>query len=193
LIAGGLSNAVMGAKTLGVSAYDSAELFDPHTGLFSQTGSMKTARGGHTATLLPDGRILILGGLTEQLSSVAVYYGWLGAAATNTAEIYDSTTGAFDDSGGMSQPRAVHTATLLPNGLVLVTGGIDALSGAVSATAELFDPTDRTFSVTGGLFMARDEQAAALLSDGSVLIVGGDSLGDDLQGTEPEASMELYK
>ena len=172
LITGGASRAVWDKETLAVSASDMAEIFDPSTGLFTQTGSMHYARAGHSATLLPNGKILIAGGLTDQLSSLAAD-GWVGAAATPTAEVFDSSTGTFGDVGAMSQPRAAQSATLLPSGLVLVVGGIDALSGSVSASAELFDPINNTFSMTGGLFPARDEHASTLLADGSVLVIGG--------------------
>ena len=93
----------------------SAELYDPTTGTFSATGSMATARGYHTATLLADGRVLVAGGGPAAWSS--------SAPMLASAEIYDPKTGTFTATGPMSAGRAFHTATLLADGRVLVAGG----------------------------------------------------------------------
>ena len=78
----------------------------------------------------------------------------------------------FTFTGNMTSPRSFHTTTVLPSGLVLVTGG--RLRGNFNEnTAELYNPASRTFSATGNLNMGRNSQAAALLSNGEVLIVGG--------------------
>src|SRR5580698_9898434 len=73
-------------------------------------GPLNVARYDHTATLLPDGKILVVGGLTN-------------SAATATAELYDPVTGTCTFTGSLANARSRHTATLLPNGKVLVTGG----------------------------------------------------------------------
>jgi len=121
---------------------------------------MTTAREQHTATLLADGKVLIVGGTTST--------GAGDLHPTATVEIYDPATGLFSDTGSMSEARSLHTATLLPSGNVLVVGG-----GVENSTAELYDPTTGTFSITGGMEVGRSGHTATLLSNGSVLVAGG--------------------
>src|SRR5207249_1043693 len=97
-------------------------------GTFSATGSMGTARVQHTATLLPNGRVLVAGGVIDS-----------PFCAVASAELYDPQTGTFSPTGSMGTARYSHTATLLPNGKVLVTGGFDCSSSYI-ASAELYDP-----------------------------------------------------
>jgi hypothetical protein len=90
--------------------------------------------------------------------------------------------GTLTTIASMSEARAVHTSTLLPNGLVLIAGGFGDHS---SSTAELYDPAQRTFRPTGSMSIARSEHRATLLPDGKVLITGGlDASSNTLQSTE---------
>jgi hypothetical protein len=120
------------------------------------TGSMVTARGSHTATMLDDGTVLIAGGTN--------------GTALSSAELYDPVTGLFSASGTMGEARMQHTATLLPNGKVLVTGGIGT---GVFASAELYDPATGLFTATGSMATARANHTATLLPNGKVLVIGG--------------------
>src|SRR5205807_1073064 len=137
------------------------------------TGSLNTARFHHTSTLLPDGRVLVVGG--EYRSTPLA-----------SAELYDPTTGTWSATGSLNTARDSHTATLLPNGKVLVAGGRETDPGPSLASAELYDPATGTWSATGSLNTARLYHTATLLPNGKVLVAGGGET--DLYS----ASAELY-
>jgi hypothetical protein len=146
-------------------AVKSAELYDPAHGSFQSTGNMAGERGGHTATLLADGKVLVAGGSE---SDDEFQYDEGSAAA----EVYDPAIGAFTPTGIMTAARVGHNATLLADGKVLITGGWTSVFSPV-ATAELYDPSTETFSPTGSMTSARGAHTATLLLDGRVLITGG--------------------
>jgi WD40 repeat protein len=150
---------VGGAITSASDPVATAEVYDPATGAFTMTGAMATARERHTATLLADGRVLIAGGTTSA--------GTADSSPTATVEIYDPSTGSFSVTGSMAEARTFHTATLLPNGKVLVAGGDE------NSTAEVYDPATGYFSITGGMEIGRSGHTATLLPNGSVLVAGG--------------------
>jgi hypothetical protein len=122
---------------------------------------MNAGRYGHAATLLPNGNVLITGGISGNYSIL------------KSAEIYNPTTGIFSYiTSSMNIARSSHTATMLPNGKVLIIGGT---SGTVSlSSAEIYDPATGNFSYTkGNMNAARASHTATLLSNGKVLIAGG--------------------
>jgi deoxycytidylate deaminase len=125
---------------------------------------MSTPRAAHTATALPDGGVLIVGGFDDDGGDEA------------SAELFDPTTRTFEPTGSMSIGRQSHTATLLRDGRVLIAGGYDP-NGRRLATAELYDPTSGRFSPTGRMSGPRADHTATLLRDGRVLIVGGTGSG----------------
>ena len=143
----------------------SAELYDPSTGTFTQTGSMAAGRFLHTATQLQNGKVLIVGGaLTSASDPVA------------TAEVYDPATGIFTMTGAMATAREQHTATLLADGRVLIVGGTTSTGTGdlhPTATVEVYDPSTGSFSVTGSMAEARTFHTATLLPSGKVLVAGG--------------------
>ena len=175
LIAGGVDSSGHGLAA--------AELYSPATGTFSRTGSMTTPRGGHTATLLQDGRVLIVGGSNEPT------YGGPPPPALASAELYDPKTGTFSRTGSTATPREWHTATLLPDGRVLIAGGTGN-HGTFAASAELYDPRSGKFSRTGSMAVGRAFDTATLLSDGTVLFAGGEGAANDTYTTLRSA--ELY-
>jgi hypothetical protein len=142
-----------------------------------------TPRSSHTATLLANGRVLLAGG------DSAFYFSHTEASA----ELYDSATGTFGSTGSLTTPRSGHSATLLPNGKVLIAGGGPTLVGAGPyslASAELYDPATGKFTVTGSMIAARSQHNATLLKNGKVLITGGYQL-DNNHLTFPSGA-ELY-
>jgi hypothetical protein len=110
-----------------------AELYDPSPGSFRPIGDMTTARAYHTATLLPDGTVLIAGGEGKP---------YLNPTASTTAEIYDPATGAFSRTGDMTGAHVGHTATLLLDGRVLLTGGYIPDYPYNPASAEVYTPSN---------------------------------------------------
>jgi len=139
-----------------------AELFNPATGAFTASGSMTISRTGHTATLLPNGRVLITGGVQDfGPGTVPIPLG----PGVVSAELYDPVSGTFTATGSMSEGRSGHTATLLDNGTVLVTG--------MDSTAELYSTGIGTFSVVGELLTPGSGTTATLRNDGTVLVAGG--------------------
>lgn len=167
------------------SISNTSDIFDPSTGQFSPTaGSMSTERAAASATLLGDGTVLLAGG--------AANFGQIGAIAG--AEIYNPATKTFTSlgaAGALKVPRALHSATLLPDGTVLIAGG---QSGAYSMpapneftfaqgkaldSAEIFDPLQQTFTCLGGsacpkvMVNARMAHGATMLGNNKVLLSGG--------------------
>jgi hypothetical protein len=142
-------------------------------GSWTATGSLDTARFEHTATLLPNGMVIVAGGLDGSGNLLA------------SAELYEPGSGNWTATGSLKVARVDQTATLLPNGLVLIAGGVDRRG--YSASAELYDPETGSWTPTGSLNVARSDHTATLLPDGKVLVAGG--VGNDLNLS---ASAELY-
>lgn len=138
------------------SAYVStAQLYNPTSGTFTDTGSLNTARGYYAAALLSNGKVLIAGGLN-------------GSGGLSSAELFDPATGRFTNIGNMNYVRGwCPTLTTLSNGTVLITGGGD------SPVAEIYDPDRQTFTTVGSMTTTRLTHSAILLSDGKVLVTGG--------------------
>ena len=159
--------------------WSSAEVYDPATGSFLATGSMRSPREFHTATRLADGRVLVAGGLTgeEPAAAGAVVLASVRtvdvAQILDTAELYDPATGTFSLTGRMQRSHMHHTATGLQDGRVLILGSSGGESSPDSRAAELYDPSTGTFERTGSLSSVRGNHTATLLADGRVFVAGG--------------------
>src|ERR1017187_294488 len=142
--------------------FTNAEIYNPSTGIWTSTTGMHTRRIAHTATLLSNGKVLVAGGDNANLT---INY-------LSSAEIYDPTIGQWTTINSMTTARASHAATLLPNGQVLVTGGLYQ-SGGVLSGAELFNPNTGQWTATNAMSTARQHHTASLLANGQVLVAGG--------------------
>ena len=155
LIVGGQDSLKIAAET-----HSSAELFEPGTGAFSQTGSLSIPRYGHNATLLSDGTVLITGGYATDAAYKKV--------AVASAELYDPSAREFSPLPDMHFARAGHTSTVLADGEVLIVGG-----STESAQVEKYLPDRKLFQVVDGPKLMRSSHTATVLRDDTVLIAGG--------------------
>jgi len=165
LIAGGIRNDTIYPYSLA----NIAELYNPDTNTFSSVSGMVYGRFFNTATLLPDGKVLITGGMSETSQAIA------------SAELFNPNTGTFTVIGNMTTARGEHTATLLQNGKVLISGGRlsyqtqlnTSLPIANYSSTEIFDPSTGNFTAIGSMSTPRYSHCATVLPDGKVLISGG--------------------
>ncbi len=152
-------------------SFASTELYDPATNSWSFAAPMIESRTRHTATLLPDGRVLVVGGLTVTLRE-----GGLFPSQPTGAEIYDPKANRWSMTAPMGVPRLDQSVTLLPDGSVLVAGGTDDRLAILKST-EIYDPTQDRWISAAPMGVARSGHVATLMANGDVLVVG--SLGDD--------------
>jgi len=157
---------VAGGRGTGIAP---AELYDPATAKWQMTGQMIDTRYAHTATALPDGRVLVVGGYSTSGD---------GFGELATAELYVPAKGTWSQAAAAPWSFLGHTATLLQDGTVLVTGGWHGNNGQIEARAAVYDPTGDSWTTVPELLQARGGHTATLLSDGTVLVVGGASNGE---------------
>ncbi len=169
LVAGGQGREGSGEATA------TTEFYLPTTGTWAAGAALGAARYGHTATLLPDGRVFVAGGApTTRLADIAA-----------STEIFDPATGRWTTAAPMRVPRLGHTATLLRDGQILVAGGTQGVTSN-SALAEVYNPATNRWVDAGSLIVPRRGQVAVLLNDGQVLVAGGGNDGG------PTATAERY-
>lgn len=132
------------------------------TGDIQAVKEMGNSRAAHSATLLNDGRVLIVGGMGPNETRL------------DSAEVFDGSTMTFTSTGSLGTARASHTATLLPDGRVLIAGGYN---GSYLQSSEIYDPKTGKFQPGPALTVPRSDHTATALQDGSVLLAGGVSTG----------------
>lgn len=149
---------------------------------FSKIASMSKQRTHHTASVLNDGKVLIVGGSSQSLPK--------GENALDSVELFDPDSETFSTTASMQYARVYHTATVLSDGKVLITGGsTPETNEAPTNTAELFDPTTESFTlISNNMNVPRKKHTATLLQSGKVLITGG--INSDQSNVDNTA--ELY-
>ncbi len=165
--------------TGGYGGQGSADRYIPALGRWITAAAMRTPRWAHTATLLGDGRLLVVGGASVK---------GLGVDETlSSAEIYHSLSNSWTPAASMGTARHSHTATLLADGRVLVVGGNGSnLVGGQLASAEIYNPSTNTWAPTPDMTVPRVEHTATLLRDGGVFVAGG------AQGDNYWSSSEIF-
>lgn len=159
LAAGGLN--ASSATTL-----SSAEIYDPAANTWTALAQgMSQSRADAGAALLDGGRVLIVGGYSQQNGSNPI--------SLSETEIFDPAANVFIRGPSLIEARSDLTLTALNNGQVLAVGGYS--STAVLNTAEIYDPSTSTWSEVAGMHQQREKASASLLADGSVLVSAGES------------------
>jgi N-acetylneuraminic acid mutarotase len=174
LVAGGFNSTVQN----GVTYLTSAELYDPVSESWTDTGPLQTARSFSSATLLLNGKVLVAGGANTITNTI-------------TAELYDPATGSWTPTANLNEARAYHAATLLPNGQVMVSGGTSNgfINPGTRSSIELYDPAQGKWTVASTMVQARLGHTATLLPNGKVLLAGGITNGPP---QTPFSSAEIY-
>lgn len=163
------------AAVAAAAAFPSFRMSKNSVGSISPAARMLEPRSGHTATLLPDGRVLIAGGMRRNQD----FY--------KSAELYDPSKNTFQPTGDMGVGRVGHIAVLLNSGKVLIAGGW--IGRGPTDSAEVYDPTTAKFAaLTSRMTSKRGDARATLLPDGDVLITGG----ADHDGPGGIASAEVF-
>ncbi|RKG63263.1 PKD domain-containing protein [Corallococcus sp. CA054B] len=139
-----------------------AELYDPATATWSSAGTMGTSHYNPAVTLLPSGKVMVTGGFASYPATTPL----------RAVEFYDPATNTWTAGPQMAFARGAHTATLLPNGKVLVVGGVSTGDAVANRVVELYDPATNSWVPVASMANARSNHRAVLLPSGKVLILG---------------------
>ena len=155
----------------------SAEIYDPATDQFTAVKSMAVKRMAHTASLLPDGRVLVAGGML--LVSSQDILGSIGSIQNNT-EIYDPKTNSWSGGPNMRAPRAAHSAITLPDGRILLVGGISwfkilIVIPQILKDCDIYDPKSNRIVAGPGMSTPHTKAAVVSVGSGRWLLAGGGS------------------
>jgi hypothetical protein len=151
------------------STYTSTKVlrYRSSTNAWTEAANLPSPRAGSVATLLSNGRVLVTGGYYDD------YYEPYTSA---DAEVYEPSVDEWYTRGSLQHPRTGHTATLLSDGRVLISGGHRACCSSGDLTAsELYVPAEQVFHDSAPLPEERHDHEAVRLNDGKVMVVGGDT------------------
>jgi len=166
---------VAGGLTLENDPSASAEIYDPATNTWTVIPPLYSHGTSHTATLLKDGRVLVVGGCIGS------------GVCTERAEIFDPQRNAWTEAAPLDFDRANHSALLLDDGRVLIAGGQSYTGSSGYGSPLIYDPAADTWTAAGTMTSPRDDAQMVRLQDGRVLVAGGLTLEND-----PSASAEIY-
>jgi hypothetical protein len=156
---------IAGGHSQRVGYLSETKLYNPATGVWTKQGSLANGRIYHAQVLLPDGRVLIAGGVVNPPSAVKV---------TRSTEIYDPNTRLWSSSHPLGMERFQFTANLQSNGQVLAAGGNDDPTAFALASLEQYDPTSGAWqTLAQTLATPRTAHTATTLFDGSIILAGG--------------------
>jgi hypothetical protein len=173
---------ILGGKTIPTEERIlTAELFDPRTGAFTETGSLAVGRDRPTAWLVNTNRVLVAGGSAAEG----------GTDPARRCEIYDLSTGKFSPGPELLRDRMAHTATPLEAGRVLLVGGWSSSENATTRLTECWDPREQRFLPAGTLRHGRHDHVAVRLRDGRVLVAGGKE-APAVDGVETPLTAEIW-
>lgn len=164
----------------------SAELYNPLSQTWTATDSLNTARDQFSANLLPNGKVLVAGGLDAN------------GKLLDSAEVYDPGSGTWSYVSSMNAARANHQSLVLDaTGQVLVAGGfsgaVGSAPGSATASAELFSPFTETWTLTGSLTYPRAEFGLQKMApDGQILAFLGKSARTNAVPIPLVGPSELY-
>ena len=164
-----------GMRTPAQPVRQAAAIFDPATLRYTSVAPLPAARMGLSATLLPDGTVLVAGGAAADATA-------RDATPSSMAWRFDPATGTFTSTGPLLRPRWMHGAALMADGRVLIVGGSSqAIAGGMvetgqlmaEHTTEIYDPSTRRFAPGPDMTEARVSPAVETLADGSIVVAGG--------------------
>lgn len=163
----------------GFGASPKIEMYDPNSNLFVDKGNLNEGRWLHTTTVLNDGRVLIVGGRSNNCTDSCPMY------SLATAEIFDPVTGTITSTGSLNIGRHAHSAVLLTDGRVLVIGGesYNLPDSDQIGTGEVYDPATGLWQTWGTLLGGRSYFTMTLLNDGKYLVAGGKNWNGTIVGT----------